>query len=63
MKSIYEYFMNIGLFGAYSLFNLILDKKGFIRESILGILCHYFLVVGRYKVFKQMSLIFMSLFR
>ena len=47
--------MNIGLFGTY--FNLILDKKGFTRESILGILHHYFLVVGRSKVFKQMSLI------
>ena len=61
MNSLYKYHMNIGLFGAN--FNLILDKKGFIRESILGILRHYFLVVGRYKVFKQMSLIFMSLFR
>ena len=30
MKSKYEYYMNIGLFGTY--FNLILDKKGFIRE-------------------------------
>ena len=27
MKSIYEYYMNIGLFGTY--FNLILDQKGF----------------------------------
>ena len=61
MKIIYEYYMNIGVFGTY--FKLILDKKGFTRESILEILCHYFLVVGRYKVFKQMSLIFMSLFR
>ena len=43
MKSIYEYFMNIGLFGTY--FNLIMDKKGFSGESILGILRHYFLVV------------------
>ena len=35
MKSIYEYYMNIGLLGTY--FNLILDKKGFIIESILQI--------------------------
>ena len=45
IKLIYEYSMNIGLFGAN--FNLILDKKGFIRESILGVLHHYFIVVGR----------------
>ena len=57
MKKIY---MNIGLFGAN--FNLILDKKSFIRESILE-MRHYFLVVSRYKVFKQMSLIITSLFR
>ena len=50
MKLIYEYYMNIGLFGAN--FNLILDKKGFFRESILRILCHYFLVVGRYNFSK-----------
>ena len=31
IKLIYEYSMNIGLFGAN--FNLILDKKGFFRES------------------------------
>ena len=37
-------------------------KKCFISESILGILSHYFPVVGRYKVFKQMSLFFMPLF-
>ena len=60
MKSIYECYIIIGLFGTY--FNLILDKKSFIRESILE-MRHQFLVVGRYKVFKQMSLIFMSLFK
>ena len=56
MKLLYEYYMNIGLFGTY--FNLILDKMRFFGNIVS--LSPW----GRgYKVFKQMSLIFMSLFR
>ena len=54
---LYEYW------SIWCIFQLDFGQKGFIRESNFGILRHYFLVVGRYKVFKQMSLIFMSLFR
>ena len=57
MKSFYEYYMNIGLFGTY--FNLILDKIGFSVNQFWK----YYATIGRYKVFEQMSLILMSLFR